>query len=78
MPDIFKGRTINLFTLSENNASEFTFVVSRASAVHDDTVQKVAARIIDEMSVTVPAFVNVTSRLVEIDNLPAVEFFYHF
>lgn len=78
LPDIFKDRTMNLFTLSENNASEFTFVVSRASAVHDDTVQKVAARIIDEMSVTVPAFVNVTSQLIEIDNLPAVELFYHF
>lgn len=78
LPDIFKDRTMNLFTLSENNASEFTFVVSRASAVHDDTVQKVAARIIDEMRVTVPAFVNVTSQLIEIDNLPAVELFYHF
>lgn len=78
LPDIFKDRTMNLFTLSENNASEFTFVVSRASAVHDDTVQKVAARIINEMSVTVPAFVSVTSQLIEIDNLPAVELFYHF
>lgn len=78
LPDIFKDRTMNLFTLSENNASEFTFVVSRASAVHDDTVKKVAARIINEMSVTVPAFVNVTSQLIEIDNLPAVELFYHF
>jgi len=78
LPDIFKDRTMNLFTLSENNASEFTFVVSRASAFHDDTVQKVAARIINEMSVTVPAFVNVTSQLIEIDNLPAVELFYHF
>lgn len=78
LPDIFKDRTMNLFTLSENNASEFTFVVSRASAFYDDTVQKVAARIINEMSVTVPAFVSVTSQLIEIDNLPAVELFYHF
>lgn len=78
LPDIFKDRTMNLFTISENNASEFTFVVSRASAFHDDTVQKVAARIINEMSVTVPAFVSVTSQLIEIDNLPAVELFYHF
>lgn len=78
LPDIFKDRTMNLFTISENNASEFTFVVSRASAFHDDTVQKVAARIINEMSVTVPAFVSITSQLIEIDNLPAVELFYHF
>jgi len=78
LPDVFKDRTMNLFTLSENNASEFTFVVSRASAFHDDTVQKVAARIMNEMSVTVPAFVSVTSQLVQIDNLPAAELFYHF
>lgn len=32
LPDVFKDRTMNLFTLSDNGASEFTFVVSRASA----------------------------------------------
>lgn len=31
LPDVYKDRTMNLFTLSENGASEFTFVVSRAS-----------------------------------------------
>ncbi|WP_324021334.1 DcrB-related protein [Pantoea sp. JZ29] len=39
LPDIYKDRTMNLFTLSENSASEFTFVVSRASASSDDSVQ---------------------------------------
>ena len=71
LPDIFKDRTMNLFTLSENNASEFTFVVSRASAFHDDTVQKVASRIINEMTVTVRAFANVTSQLNELAHPPA-------
>ncbi|MEB5972960.1 DcrB-related protein [Pantoea dispersa] len=78
LPDVFKDRTMNLFTLSENNASEFTFVVSRASALHDDTVQKVAARVIQEMSTTVQAFNSVTSQLIVVDGLPAVEAFYHF
>lgn len=78
LPDIFKDRTMNLFTLSENNASEFTFVVSRASANYDDTVQKVAARIISEMKTTVEAFENVTSQVIVVDGLPAVELFYHF
>ncbi len=36
LPDVFKDRTMNLFTLSDNGASEFTFVVSRASAKHED------------------------------------------
>ncbi|WP_259568082.1 DcrB-related protein [Enterobacter sichuanensis] len=31
LPDVYKDRTMNLFALSENGASEFTFVVSRAS-----------------------------------------------
>lgn len=32
LPDVFKDRTMNLFTMSDNGASEFTFVVSRATA----------------------------------------------
>lgn len=75
LPDVFKDRTMNLFTLSENNASEFTFVVSRASALHDDTVQKVAARVIQEMSTTVQAFNSVTSQLIVFDCLPTIEVF---
>ncbi|ORM70495.1 DcrB-related protein [Pantoea rwandensis] len=78
LPDIFKDRTMNLFTLSENNASEFTFVVSRASASHDDTVQKVAARILKEMGTTVEAFASITSKVITVDGLSAVELFYHF
>jgi len=78
LPDIYKDRTMNLFTLSENSASEFTFVVSRASASSDDSVQKVAARIIKEMGTTVEAFTNITSQFTIVDGVQAVELFYHF
>lgn len=78
LPDVFKDRTMNLFTLSENNASEFTFVVSRASAQHDDNVKKVAAKIVREMEVTLHGFKIEATRIIHVDTLPAVEIFYHF
>ncbi|EXU77416.1 DcrB-related protein [Erwinia mallotivora] len=78
LPDIFKDRTMNLFTLSENNASEFTFVVSRATANFDDNLQSVASRLIKEMDVTLQSFSLESSQSVLIDGKPAMEIFYHF
>lgn len=78
LPDVFKDRTMNLFTLSENNASEFTFVVSRATANRDDNVQSVSVRLAKEMDVTLQAFVLVSSQSVLIDGQQAIELFYHF
>ncbi|MCG8711034.1 DcrB-related protein [Brenneria sp. 4F2] len=78
LPDIFKDRTMNLFTLSEHNASEFTFVVSRASASKDDRVQGIAARLVSELKNTLRNFALEFSRMTEIDGHQAVELFYHF
>ncbi|WP_345830329.1 DcrB-related protein [Erwinia sp. HDF1-3R] len=78
LPDVFKDRTMNLFTLSENNASEFTFVVSRATAKSDDTLQSISSRLVKEMTVTLQGFVLASSQPVLIDGQPATELFYHF
>lgn len=78
LPDMFKDRTMNLFTLNDNGASEFTFVVSRASAKKDENIQAVAARILREMEITVPEFCLHLSQPVSVDGEPAVELFYQF
>lgn len=78
IPDLFKDRTMNLFTLSENNASEFTFVVSRATATHEDRVQQVAARLVKELENTVNNFRFESSAMTQIDGVPAIEIYYQF
>lgn len=45
VPDAFRDRTMNLFTLSHTGANEFTFVISRASASADDTLHTVSERL---------------------------------
>ncbi|NUU67682.1 DcrB-related protein [Enterobacteriaceae bacterium BIT-l23] len=78
LPDIFKDRTMNLFTLNENGASDFTFVVSRATAEIQDTVDNVAARIINELETTVPKFKLISLNKREVSGEPAVEICYQF
>lgn len=78
LPDVFKDRTVNLFTLNENNVSEFTFVVSRANAAMDDNLQIISSRLTKEMAVTLQEFVLESSQPVLIDSQPAIELFYHF
>ncbi|MBJ2064543.1 DcrB-related protein [Serratia odorifera] len=78
LPDAFKDRTMNLFTLSENNASEFTFVVSRATATPDDTLHKVAARLAKELENTVQGFQLASSTPGSIDGQPSIELSYQF
>ncbi|MGD8206208.1 DcrB-related protein [Pantoea sp. FN0305] len=78
IPDIYKDRTINLFVLSENSASDFSFVVSRGTAKFDDKVQSVAARLIKELELTVQKFSLVSSSMTVIDGMPAAEIFCHF
>lgn len=78
IPDIYKDRTMNLFVLSENSASDFTFVVSRGTANFNDSVKSVAARLIKEMEVTVQNFNLISSVLTIVDGIPAAELYYHF
>lgn len=78
LPDVFKDRTMNLFTLSDNGASEFTFVVSRASAKHEDKVHDAATRLVRELEITVPDFRLESSQMTSVDGHPAVELFYQF
>ncbi|HGU9857935.1 TPA: DcrB-related protein, partial [Enterobacter hormaechei] len=78
LPDVFKDRTMNLFTLSDNGASEFTFVVSRASAKHEDKVHDAAARLVRELEITVPDFRLESFQMTSVDGHPAVELFYQF
>ncbi|QHM70498.1 DcrB-related protein [Mixta intestinalis] len=78
IPDIYKDRTMNLFVLSENSASDFSFVVSRGTAKFDDKVQGVAARLLKELEITVPKFKLISSVMTVIDGMPAAEIFYHF
>ncbi|MGF6099507.1 DcrB-related protein [Enterobacter sp. A4] len=78
LPDVYKDRTMNLFTLSENGASEFTFVVSRASAKHEDKIHDVATRLVRELEITVPDFRLESSQMTSVDGHQAVELFYQF
>lgn len=78
LPDVFKDRTMNLFTLNDNGASEFTFVVSRAGAKKGENVQSVAARIARELEITVPQFRLESTRRVIVDGVDAIELFYQF
>lgn len=78
IPDIYKDRTMNLFVLSENNASDFSFVISRGAAKYNDKVQSVAARILKELEITVQKFNLVSSAMTVLDRMPAAEIFYHF
>lgn len=78
LPDAFKDRTMNIFTLSENNASEFTFVVSRANARVEDTLQKVAARLTQDLQTTVQGFELISSSHGNINQQPSIEIFYRF
>ncbi|ENB7663019.1 DcrB-related protein [Enterobacter cloacae] len=78
LPDVYKDRTMNLFTLSENGASEFTFVVSRASVKKDESVHDVATRLVRELEITVPDFNLTSSHMTNVDNHAAAELFYHF
>lgn len=52
LPDVFKDRTMNLFTMSDNGASEFTFVVSCATAKNEDKVHDAATRLTRELEIT--------------------------
>lgn len=78
LPDVFKDRTMNLFTMSDNGASEFTFVVSRATAKNEDKVHDAATRLARELEITVPDFRLESSQMTSIDGHPAVELFYQF
>lgn len=78
IPDIYKDRTMNLFVLSENSASDFSFVISRGTAKFDDKVQGVAARLLKELEMTVQKFTLISSSMTVVDGMPAAEIFYHF
>ena len=78
LPDVFKDRTMNLFTMSDNGASEFTFVVSRATAKNEDKVHDAATRLARELEITVPDFLLESSQMTSVDGHPAVELFYQF
>lgn len=69
---------MNLLTLSDNGGSEFTFVVSRASAQADDKVHTLAARKTRELETTLTDFHLESSQMLEVDGYPAVELFYQF
>lgn len=69
---------MNLLTHSNHGGSEFTFVVSRASAQADDKVHTVAARKIRELEMTLTDFHLESSQMMEVDGNPAVELFYQF
>ncbi|RYH35041.1 DUF1795 domain-containing protein [Enterobacter cloacae] len=78
LPDVFKDRTMNLFTLSDNGASEFTFVVSRASAKNEEKVHDAATRLVRELEITVHDFRLESSQMTSVDGHAAVELFYQF
>ncbi|XTZ40171.1 DcrB-related protein [Salmonella enterica] len=69
---------MNLLTSSESGSSEFTFIVSRASAQADDKVHTVAARKIRELEATLTDFHLESTEMIDVDSYPAVELYYQF
>ncbi|MDQ1214064.1 DcrB-related protein [Pantoea anthophila] len=78
VPDAFRDRTMNLFTLSHTGANEFTFVISRASASADDTLHTVSERLAKELDTTLEALELFHTRLTELGKRQALELFYRF
>lgn len=78
VPDALRDRTMNLFTLSHTGANEFTFVISRASASADDTLQSVSGRLSEELDTTLEALSLFHARLTELAGQQALELFYRF
>ncbi|MGG6194910.1 DcrB-related protein [Pantoea allii] len=78
VPDVFRDRTMNLFTLSHTNANEFTFVISRATAAAEDTLQSVSQRLSSELQATLQDLSLNHARLTELSGRQALELFYSF
>ncbi|MBH3135115.1 DcrB-related protein [Serratia marcescens] len=78
VPDVFRDRTMNLFTLSNAGASEFTFVISRATARADDTLQSVSSRLAKELDTNMQALTLFHGQLTELAGTQALELFYSF
>ncbi|MFK3880607.1 DcrB-related protein [Pantoea agglomerans] len=78
VPDVFRDRTMNLFTLSHTNANEFTFVISRATAAAEDTLQSVSQKLSSELQATLQDLSLNHARLTEINGRQALELFYNF
>lgn len=78
VPDVFRDRTMNLFTLSHTNANEFTFVISRATAAAEDTLQSVSQRLSSELQATLQDLSLNHARLTELNGRQALELFYSF
>ncbi|WP_312828728.1 DcrB-related protein [Pantoea anthophila] len=71
VPDVFRDRTMNLFTLSHTNANEFTFVISRATAAAEDTLQSVSQRLSSELQATLQDLSLNHARLTELNGRQA-------
>lgn len=67
---------MNLFTLG--GANEFTFVISRAPARKEDTLQSVSTRLTRELKANLPELSIIKVELTELDGIPALELFYSF
>jgi hypothetical protein len=78
VPDVFRDRTMNLFTLSHTSANEFTFVISRATASVDDTLQSVSARLSEELDTTLEGLSLFHAQLINLAGKQALELFYRF
>ena len=78
VPDVFRDRTMNLFTLSHTNANEFTFVISRATAAAENTLQSVSQRLSSELQATLQDLSLNHARLTELNGRQALELFYRF
>ncbi|WP_241606804.1 DcrB-related protein [Rosenbergiella epipactidis] len=78
VPDAFRDRTMNLFTLSHSAANEFNFVISRATASAEDTLQSVSERLSKELDITLEGFLLFHVHQIQLDGQPAIELFYRF
>lgn len=76
LPELFHDHTMNLFTLG--GANEFTFVISRAPARKEDTLQSVSTRLTRELKANLPELSIIKVELTELDGIPALELFYSF
>ncbi|NHZ91276.1 DUF1795 domain-containing protein [Massilia sp. CCM 8733] len=68
-----KDRTVNQFIINDSGPSDFSFVISRAEAFAETTVEAFAGTLANEMRKALPKFELIGQRALVVDGSAAVE-----
>lgn len=76
LPARLKDKTMHMFTLSDQGASEFSLVLSHAATLPEEELDDFSARLIQEMGRALPKFQLRHSRESLLDGAPAIDLAY--